>query len=575
LCDAFETLHCTVKIKTKENVRENFTRNSNKFQQLIMGSEYRKEQFIDQYEHITKLQLLSDEELAQIKRKRTAFEVTIQTANEVKPFIDYIKFEIALSKKFSSIDYENERDGKALDRAISSHVRDLFRMALKRFQDKRKLWEQYVAFAKQKFPNTVTRIYEDMLCFHHKTADFIEAAEYETTRQNYTTAMNFLLQGMGNNKDSCEQLVVAYIQCSIKQGKLQGEFEQKAVLLQASKFYLKFLKDSTDLSIHCELLRKIQNFKYSMNFQNDVLTNLMTNFTDRAEVWDLLASRHLDGVFYEPPKEGDEEKSTEVAEETKKPHFDVCLKSAITIYEKSLDSVRHFEKQKMFTFFIDKLLEHDANKRTTTDNLKIIRRSLGKAFARGFKEEKLSADHFIIFLELRLLNLEKNQAEIEEMLEISEQLYPNSMELYEIAIKYHLETKNFAEITKTFNFAIENNEKSAVDLYRFLCATHLTADDKEKAIKAMIEAVNSDNRKVSEAFQPYYLEYHAATDGIEKTREVYNKLLTTKTFSSLSLDFFKGMIKVEEKEEKKDVKLIMNCYERAVEHFGKENSEVR
>jgi hypothetical protein len=312
-----------------------------------------------------------------------------------------------------------------------------------------------------------------------------------------------------------------------------------------------------------------------MNFQNDVLTNLMTNFTDRAEVWDLLATRHLDGVFYEPPKEGDEEKSTEVAAETKKKvHFDVCLKNAITIYEKSLDSVRDFEKQKMFTFFIDKLLEHDASKRTTTTNLKVIRRSLGKDFARGFKEQKLSADHFILFLELRLLNLEKNQAEIEEMLEIGEKLYPNSMELYEIAIKYRLETKNFSEITKTFNFAIENNEKNAVDLYRFLCATHLTADDKEKAIKAMVQAVNSDNRKVSEAFQPYYLEYHAATDGIEKAREVFNKLLTTKTFSSLSLEFFKAMVRVEEKEERKDAKLIMNCYERAVEHFGKENSEV-
>ena len=150
-----------------------------------MVSEYRKEQFIDQYEHITKLQLLTDEELMQLKRKRTAFEVSIKSASDVKLFIDYIKFEIALLKKFKSMDFESDKDEKAIDRAISQHVVNLFRMALKRFQDKRKVWEHYIAFVKQKFPSLVTRIYESMLCFHHKVADYIEAAEHEIFKKNY------------------------------------------------------------------------------------------------------------------------------------------------------------------------------------------------------------------------------------------------------------------------------------------------------------------------------------------------------------------------------------------------------
>lgn len=44
-----------------------------------MAIEYRNEQFIQQYEHITKLGLLTDEELASLKRKRNFFEISIRT----------------------------------------------------------------------------------------------------------------------------------------------------------------------------------------------------------------------------------------------------------------------------------------------------------------------------------------------------------------------------------------------------------------------------------------------------------------------------------------------------------------
>jgi U3 small nucleolar RNA-associated protein 6 len=539
------------------------------------SSEYRREQLIDQYEHITKLELLTDEELSHLKRKRSAFEMSIQKSNEIKPYIDYIKFETALMKKFKLMDFKNERDGKALDRAIATQVKDIFRIALKKFQDKRKIWGHYITFAKQKFPNTLTRIYEEMLCYHHKVEDFIEAADYEMFKKNYTTAMNFLLQGMGNHKDSCEQLVVAYIKCSMKQGNIQGDSAKEAVLLQASKFYVKFLKDSTDVAMHCDLLQKIQQFKYSVSFQNDVLTNVMRVFADRAEVWDVLAKRHLDGLFYEPPKENEEdEKATETQNEEKKIPFDVCLRNAITIYEKSLDSVGELQKQKMFSFYIAKLLELDSEPDSSASCLKVIRQALGKSLMRGYTEEKLSAEHFILFLELRMINIEKNRSDIEEMLEVSSRLYPSSMEIYELSIKYFVETKNYDDITKTFNFAIDNNEKSAVELYRFLCAVYLKSEDKEKARAAMFQAVNSENRKVSEAFQPYYIEYHSSTDGIEKAREVFNQLLTTRTLNSLSLEFFKTMIKIEQKEDKPDEKMISNCYERATEHFGKESPEV-
>lgn len=532
-------------------------------------AEYRNEQFIQQYEHIKKLELLTDEELLQVKRKRSFFETSIKSCVEIKPFIDYIKYEIALMKKFKQMEYDNESDGRALDRVMSFHVKDLFRLCLKKFQNKRKVWQHYIAFAKQKFNHSVTGIYQEMLRFHHKTEDYIEAAQHEMSKSNFTVAMSFLAQGMGNQKESSQQLVVTYIECSLKQGSEEDDDAKKATLLQASKFFDKFLRSSDDVSVHCQLLEKIQSYDYAMSFQNDVVTNMMQVFPHKAEVWDILARRHLDGLFYELTDEN------EMVPAVEKIPFEICLARAITIYDKALDTVDDAERAKIFTFYINKLLEIDDSSHISSTCLKTIRQALGRTLARGCKEEKLHVDHFLCCLKLRLLNMKKDRSEIEKMLARGVELYPNSMELYEIAIKFHLHTGSYDDISRVFGHAIANNKTTAIELYRFLCGVYLSSEaDKEKARSAMLEAVNSSNKQVSEAFQPYYIEYRALTDGIGKAREAFNSLLSSKTSSSLSLDFFKMMIKMEAKEPEPNQKLISNCYERATEHFGKDNAEV-
>lgn len=384
-------------------------------------TEYRNEQFIQQYEHISKLDLLTDEELSHVKRKHSSFEISIRSATEIKPFIDYIKYEIALMKKFRQMEYDNEEDGRALDKVIAKHVKDLFRLAIKRFQDKRKLWDHYIAFAKQKFPNAVIHIYREMLNFHHKAEDYIEAAQHEMLKHNFEVAQNFIKQGMANQKESSEKLIVTYIECFVKQGEGQDEEAREATLLQASKFYAKFLKNSEKVTIHCELLKRIQGFDYALSFQNDVLANLMTNFVDRAEVWDTLAKRHLDGFFFELSEEN---KESEIG---KKIPFEVCLCRAIAIYDKSFDSVSESERQKMFSLYIDKLLQLDNMKNVSANNLKIIRQALGRTFDRGYKEDNLLATHFIYFLQLRMFDMRKNQTVVKKMLQKAQELYPSSM----------------------------------------------------------------------------------------------------------------------------------------------------
>jgi hypothetical protein len=405
-----------------------------------MGSatEYRYEQFIDQYEHIIKLELLTSEELSQLKRKRNHYETLIKNATEVKVYIDYIQYEVALMKKFRQMDFNDEKDGRALDYALARHIKELFRLSLKRFKEKRKLWEMYISFMKQKFRIQVSRIYEEMLHYHHKVSDFVEAAEHEMSMENYQNSMNFLMQGIAVNKKDNEKLVLLYVECCTKRAG-KDSVGVEAAIAHTMKSYEKFLMPIEDVSIHCELLKRIQDVEHSMDFQKFVLTHLKENFSGKSELWNLLALRHIEGLF-------------EDEDETQKIPRHLCIRRGLETYERALDSVDENEKMKMYEFCIEKILELEEED-SSDETKKNLRKALGKSLTQGFEENKLSPQHFLILLRLRLNNMEKFENDIEKMIEKGQKLYKNSMEFYEISIKYYFLKKDFENVKNIFNAA--------------------------------------------------------------------------------------------------------------------------
>jgi hypothetical protein len=177
-------------------------------------NEYSTEKFIEQYEHIKKLELLTDSELNQLKRKRAQFEVAIRGAKDVKNFLEYIKYESVLTNKFKQTEFENEIDGRALDRSMYNHIRDIYKQAVRKFPENKTLWSLYIEFAKVKYPNSVTSIYQQMLGYHHTENDYIDAANHEMKKQNYYVAINFLIQGMGNEKNDSRLVAIVIVFCS-------------------------------------------------------------------------------------------------------------------------------------------------------------------------------------------------------------------------------------------------------------------------------------------------------------------------------------------------------------------------
>jgi tetratricopeptide (TPR) repeat protein len=538
-------------------------------------NEYNTEKYIEQYEHISKLELLTSAELSQVKRKRAQFEVSVKNASDPKPFIEYIKFELALIKKFQQLEYQNENDERALERSLAKNVKDIFFLSLRKFQDRRTLWALYLAFAKSKFPHSVTGIYQQMLNFHSTKEDYIEAIEYEMSKSNFNVALGFLIQVMNREKES-KELVALHIRCSLQQADEQGDEKFKEnTIQQVSKFYAKFLQDSEDVLLHIGLIQSIQNFTFALGFQNDVLSNLIKKFTGQPATWDLLAKRHLDGLFFGDKHDDDgDDEAKEAPEEIP---LETRLRRALAIYDKSFEIIGESSVKQMYEFYITKLLQLDDESTSMSDSCqRQLRHALGKALTQGYGDDKLSEVHFIFLLKLRILQKEQHRKQIDEMFDKGMRLYSKSMEFYELAIKYFIADKNYDKIAKIFKHAISVNEKNAIELYKFLCEIYLTnPSDKDKAKCAMMEAINSNDKKLSASFQPYVIEYYAHTDGIEKAREMFASLLKSKAVTSLSLDFFNAMIKVEQQQEKPDNKIIANCFERGVDGFGKEDAEVR
>jgi hypothetical protein len=390
------------------------------------------------------------------------------------------------------------------------------------------------------------------------------------SRKNFNVAIGFLIQGISKEKDS-KDLVVLHIECSLQQAEIEKDEKiRENTLQQVSKFYAKFLKSSKEVKVHVDLIQRIQKFQFAINLQNDILSNMLRAFRERAEVWDILAKRHLDGLFYD-------ENNKEVESCPKDIPYETCIRHALTIYDKSFEYVGDPFRKQMYNLYICKLIELEdspAVKRSQQCS-KYIRQALGRALNNGCKEDNLSEAHFIYCLKLRILYKEKYQAEIEDMLDKGSKLFPNSMEFFELAIKYYLDLKSFENISIIFKYAISNNEKSAVELYKFLCGMYMVDPrDKDKAKTAMLEAVKSSDKSLSVAFQPYFIEFYALTEGIVKAREMFNMLISSKAVTSLSLEFFKTMLHMEEVQATPDHKMMIQCYERATEHFGKDDSEV-
>lgn len=256
--------------------------------------------------------------------------------------------------------------------------------------------------------------------------------------------------------------------------------------------------------------------------------------------------------------------------------FNIRLVHALTIYEKSLEMVDDKHKIQMYDIYLTKLMELDILKSNMDDySHKCIRYAFAKTLNSGYNIDCLSARFYTQYLKLCIMDNNKSQEQIEEIITNGSHLHPHSIELYEIAFKFYFKAQKYNDISLLFKQAIKHNEKDAIALYEFLCQIYLqNSDDKERLRMAMMDAIESNNMKLSSRFQEYILEYYALSDNVKKAREVFTEILNSKNVNSLSLKLFTAMIKIENTQLKPDHTIIVNCFEYATRMFGRNNADV-
>lgn len=533
------------------------------------AAEYRNESFIQDYENIKLLDLLNNDELRVVKKKRTDFENSIRLANDPKPFVEYIRFEMALMAKFKEKNYHKERSGQALDRKMALHIRNLFQLAVRKFPSKRKLYEQFITFAKIKFASQVTDIYRGMLRFHHTKEDYLEAANHQIERKSFKPAIDILIEGIGKYQD--KMLIAKQIECLLQLSVIDEE-KGKLHHTAAMNLFNKFLKNEENIKFYKEFLFSLQSVPSSAAFQNVIIASITPKFNNNPEFWNILAQRHLDGFFYDPEMEENETVPDRKTDE-KIPSAE-RLQRALSFYKKGINKITDASNlEQMYMFYLDKLTELDETMNESCQ--KTVRLAYADGLKRGYDEDVLPAKYFVQLLQLRLVHAEKFQGEIDKMIEKGLNRCQNNLKFFEVVIRYDQEMENYERIENIFKVAVKENPADIVKLYHFLTMIYLTSKQDDKALLLLQEAVYGKNSMLSTELQPYYIEYLTLSKNIEIARKEFQKLRDgNKCKPSLSL--FRKMLKMEllQNAPNSDAAIIKRCFESAIQFYGSSDINV-
>ncbi|CAO1326295.1 unnamed protein product [Diamesa serratosioi] len=554
--------------------------------------EYRLENSIEELEIIKSLKLLSDEEIQKIKKQRSAFEHQISAnKTEIKTFVNYVKFEVALMCSLKEKGFLKEVSGRQLGTRICNRVRYIYRDGLKRFPNSKPLWAQYIIFAKKKYRESVSEIYQQMLNYHKDKEVYLEAAEFEMEQKNFTSASRILIEAIGKHP-TCRELSQRQIYNNLKQGQ-DNEDARPNALKSALSVYQATSSNFKTVNFFIDALNMVQEFDYAKPLQDLILLDVMRKHADEELTWNMLAVRHINGLFYNAPETVDisvESASTEpmepisvdenVSEEAdmiksndelqKEPErtLEERLKMGITIYEKAISTIK---TQKMFTFYIDKLLELD-NEYNDQVHRVLIRRGLGGVFKKGLEADCLSEKHFLIYLRLLSQNFDKNVEQLEDMFETGARLYPHCTEIYELWMKYYLEKENYEKYTEIFKLAIKKNPDNELKYWNFYLMLLMTnPNEHQKVYDGIIEAIKTGSPAVANYYKPFLIEYITMTRSIQEARNEYVKLSEKAT---PCLELHTTMAEMESRQIKSDMKNWRGTHENSVMHFGEKNPDV-
>ena len=179
------------------------------------------ENMLTELEQLQRIQLLSNEEVKMVIKKRKKFEYKMQKQEKQKnDILAYIKYESSLLNLIAirrdQAQYMNKKN--EIDFAIAKRINKLFRILEHRFAGDLMIWSSHIAFLKEmKWNESIGKIYRRMLQVHpDKIELWLSAGRHELEDNNskkinnIENARTLFMEGLRFHPSSAELLLESF-----------------------------------------------------------------------------------------------------------------------------------------------------------------------------------------------------------------------------------------------------------------------------------------------------------------------------------------------------------------------------
>ncbi|KAM9857709.1 U3 small nucleolar RNA-associated protein 6 homolog isoform 1-T1 [Aulostomus maculatus] len=539
----------------------------------------RIEERIPELEQLERVGLFTKKEVKSIIKRVTALEYKLHRLVLNKDdFIAYIQYEInvleLIKKRRVHIRYQFKRD--EIEYPIIHRINSVFRRATNKWKDDVQLWLSHVAFCKKwATKGQISKVFSAMLAIHpDKPALWIMAAKSELEDRNSSeSARHLFLRALrfhpNNKKVYQEYFRMELLHCEkLRKQKAElekadldmGEWEFSPSILDgklAEVIYRDATKKNKEAEFVISLLNIAAIFDFTKEFQESILKDLQTNYTEDSMTWDFMAKREL-----EAPGAGEELQTAKGRASDVNRREERCCQ----IYE---DGIKTLNTEPMWSCYVAFCLER-LKRKTNVQELKEKRqqRLLG-VLQRAHDASLLKADYYKNWLQILLSSGDAEGAASVAM--AATQRYSQSMSVWSLSLQTLMQLGS-GDVARLFKDALTHiNPKESLPIWQLQVQWSVANQDPAETEAVFKRGLLSAVAAVAMEMKESYLDWSYSTGGYKKARKTFTSLQESRPFSK---GFFTRMIQIEKDQEIPKMSYLRDYYERALQEFGTSDDDL-
>ncbi|VVC27875.1 Hypothetical protein CINCED_3A004199 [Cinara cedri] len=429
---------------------------------------------------------------------------------------------------------------------------DLYRMALKNFQDDVSLWKQYIKFLiKYKRINTLQKVIDSALLLHGQISDelyvfalkleFINLKNIQKTRQLYTVGLRIHKNSAALHFEAfkCELASSNKLLLQNSQVNLENEVIKNDPVLNGSIAKVIFesavenVKNDSD--VFFKMYQETIKYDFALDLSNEIKSFMLTAFSKDPNYWDTLAKNEL---TYQSMK----------SEKFK-------IRNCLSKYDEALTIL---DTEEMWDKYLSIILQiSDDTPKTEMYKRNLLRDSMINAH----KKKKMKPIHYVKWFN------KSSRMLTEEILQLALQTYPNDPNILEIKIN------SLIEIDKesAYEFFKQNMNHVSPSVWLVMVKNLSNEPQIEEIFNIVFGDKSNCPNEVRQQLGNEYLCWLNKNKSLNDARVVYNKLILN---SYCDPSLCKTMITIETEQEEIDIAKIRQHFTLACMQFGKTNIDL-